>query len=756
MKKYIFAVVLVVILLVSIPLCVRACDTNFAFNEGVFPDFLSVVYVANTGGTIEGKASQLIKYSEDTQEVTAIANAGYYFVQWSDGVTSPTRCDKQITKEMWYYAEFAPITNGIKVVYDVAGDGELIGSPNQLVQYGTDAWKVEVHERVVGGPRFLGWSDGYSERVRHDKNVTVPINVIAKFGYSVDYKVEGNGSIIGLSHQLVASCDDAQTVTAIPDEGYTFVGWSDGEKKATRTDKYILDDKQITAIFEWRDTDYFQYHYNYATDNRGEYNLTINREVSDRVKSIIPSREFFDFEGWFLDKDYTQKAFDENGNNLLGEEIFNSPSRELYAKWAVKEEYVVTYKVLMVYVTAVDAKLKGTDGNICEVNYRMTNAEMQACYKITEKISNTLNQLLDGLVHFEVDSYFTTETIDESCIDNEAYKDGTIIYADAIPELSKSGILENYRSVITTFSFDDEKELYPSFAGISKSKYASIPADKHNVYEKMANEDSTVDYYGGSISTYIHEFIHTLELSITCFWFHSASFSYLPSSVEHKLFMLNQFPITFVDTNSKGLDDVGIYNLWASNTEMVGIPYYAWANEIFNVQIETECVNGLPYNDCGYIAEWDSSVEYFLNHSSNNLQRVPRNSRTTILVPRAAHGYKFIGWSDGYEGDSRIITNVTENLKVIAYFERISFTAEYLTTEGGKLVGGPTVQTVLYGERYKEVIAVADEGYRFVGWSDGVTSPNRTDWSGGRYYDIESGEWSDRFDFTVTAIFEKI
>lgn len=67
---------------------------------------------------------------------------------------------------------------------------------------------------------------------------------------SVTYDVEGAGSIDGEQDQLVLLGGNATGVTAIPDEGYTFVEWSDGNTKPYRTDKELEADVDVFAIFE--------------------------------------------------------------------------------------------------------------------------------------------------------------------------------------------------------------------------------------------------------------------------------------------------------------------------------------------------------------------------------------------------------------------------------------------------------------------------------------------------------------------------
>lgn len=68
-------------------------------------------------------------------------------------------------------------------------------------------------------------------------------------------------------------------------------------------------------------------------------------------------------------------------------------------------------------------------------------------------------------------------------------------------------------------------------------------------------------------------------------------------------------------------------------------------------------------------------------------------------------------------------------------------TVNYLRSEGGRIVG-KTTQIMAKGQNGDTVTAVAYDGYKFSGWSDGVTEAKRTD--------INITE-----DLTVTALFEK-
>ena len=68
-------------------------------------------------------------------------------------------------------------------------------------------------------------------------------------------------------------------------------------------------------------------------------------------------------------------------------------------------------------------------------------------------------------------------------------------------------------------------------------------------------------------------------------------------------------------------------------------------------------------------------------------------------------------------------------------------TVNYVCDDGGYIIGN-TNQTIEIGGNCSYIFAIADEGYRFTGWSDGLTSPYRTDTK------VEESK-------TLTAHFEK-
>lgn len=71
------------------------------------PDnMLDVIYEAGKGGEIYGEAEQRLMKHESTAPVVAVAMEGYRFYMWTDGCTSPSRWDADITEDVTFTARF--------------------------------------------------------------------------------------------------------------------------------------------------------------------------------------------------------------------------------------------------------------------------------------------------------------------------------------------------------------------------------------------------------------------------------------------------------------------------------------------------------------------------------------------------------------------------------------------------------------------------------------------------------------------------
>lgn len=67
---------------------------------------------------------------------------------------------------------------------------------------------------------------------------------------ALEYTAGPNGTLVGEASQVVVYGDDGTPVSAVPDEGYRFVEWSDGRTDNPRQDADVIEDIDVTALFE--------------------------------------------------------------------------------------------------------------------------------------------------------------------------------------------------------------------------------------------------------------------------------------------------------------------------------------------------------------------------------------------------------------------------------------------------------------------------------------------------------------------------
>ncbi len=86
-----------------------------------------------TGGTISGGKTQYIKKGGDALTVTAVANDGFEFVGWSDGVNTAERTDKNLTSNLKITAKFKQVKDIFKLEYSAGQGGTLTGKDYQEI-----------------------------------------------------------------------------------------------------------------------------------------------------------------------------------------------------------------------------------------------------------------------------------------------------------------------------------------------------------------------------------------------------------------------------------------------------------------------------------------------------------------------------------------------------------------------------------------------------------------------------------------------
>lgn len=150
-----------------------------------------LTYVASEGGVILGTIAQALSDSQQPTPVVAVANPGYLFEKWNDGLTSANRHDADLQSgNHEYTASFKPLT--FTVTYEVQPGGSLTsGQASYSLKYGEKADPVTVEPSA--GYYFVGWSDGNSDPSRQGDLVQGDAKYVARIGkvqdlpYSCDF-----------------------------------------------------------------------------------------------------------------------------------------------------------------------------------------------------------------------------------------------------------------------------------------------------------------------------------------------------------------------------------------------------------------------------------------------------------------------------------------------------------------------------------------------------------------------------------------
>lgn len=95
-----------------------------SFIEEQMAEYVTISYVIDEGGIIEGDEDQIIIKGTNATTITAVADDGYVFKEWSDGSTDPTRSDVKVMEDLTFTAIFTEMEDNEEGDGDGDGEGE--------------------------------------------------------------------------------------------------------------------------------------------------------------------------------------------------------------------------------------------------------------------------------------------------------------------------------------------------------------------------------------------------------------------------------------------------------------------------------------------------------------------------------------------------------------------------------------------------------------------------------------------------------
>ncbi|WP_181562705.1 InlB B-repeat-containing protein, partial [Clostridium beijerinckii] len=164
---------------------------------------------------------------------------GYTFAGWDKGFANITE-DTVVTAT---YTENIP--NSYTVTFKDY-DGTVIAI--QTVTEGAGATAPTTNP-TRNGYTFAGWDKVFTN-ITENTVVTATYTENNEETHTLTYTAGENGTIIGVTSQVVNEGEDGTEVSAVPDTGYHFANWSDGKTNASRMDTNVHDDISVSAEFE--------------------------------------------------------------------------------------------------------------------------------------------------------------------------------------------------------------------------------------------------------------------------------------------------------------------------------------------------------------------------------------------------------------------------------------------------------------------------------------------------------------------------
>ena len=112
-------------------------------------------------------------------------------------------------------------------------------------------------------------------------------------------------------------------------QGYTFLGWYSDEACTELYEFTVMPAQDIILYAKWQPNDVtvtFIY-------NDGRSNTVVSGKVGETLNEIIPTREGYNFDGWYLDSTF---------NTIFDEWIIPVKNTSLYASW-IPNDYAINF-----------------------------------------------------------------------------------------------------------------------------------------------------------------------------------------------------------------------------------------------------------------------------------------------------------------------------------------------------------------------------------------------------------------------------
>jgi uncharacterized delta-60 repeat protein len=218
--------------------------------EATFKSNVTLTYLADAGGSIEGPTPQVIPYNADGQVVKAIADYGHLFDRWSDGKTGNVRLDQDVQQDVTVVALFKK--RPWRLMGTAPAGGGALDPLAIFIPHGEGGFQTLQPDPGFGVASVAGCDGVLAGNAYFVGPMLSDCDFIVSFepseaAYALSYLPGAHCAIAGAQHQVVKSGFDGSEVVVTAETGYQFVQWSDGNKNAVRTDTHVFNHLSVTA-----------------------------------------------------------------------------------------------------------------------------------------------------------------------------------------------------------------------------------------------------------------------------------------------------------------------------------------------------------------------------------------------------------------------------------------------------------------------------------------------------------------------------
>lgn len=643
----------------------------------------SVSFTPGANGTLTGTTSQMVNHGSAASAVTAVPNPNYHFVYWTGGLTSTSNplTIPFVSSSVSVTANFAIDTFAVN--FASTGNGAISGSASQTLAYGANAMTVTAVPAI--GYHFVNWTEGSTEvstsPTLNITNVTAAHNYMANFAintYAVSFSPGANGTLTGITSQMVNYGGTASVVTANPAPNYHFVNWTGSLKSTVNplTIAAVTSALNVTANFA---IDTFAVKFTSAGNGSisGIANQTVNYGASSATVTAVPATGYH-FVNW------TEGGTEVSTNITLG--VDNVAALHTYTANFGINSYALKYTAgangSLTGTTTQAINYGGSATTVTAVpatNYHFVNWSEGAMIVGANALLTVYNVAADH-------SYTANFAIDSYSVTFKSLGNGTLTGTTSQTVNVGANATTVTAVPATGYHFVNWTESGTVVGTSTALDVANITA-AHVYTANFAVNTYTVTFAAAGNGSFAGIVSQTVNHGVN-----TSTVTAVPATNYH-----------FVN--------------WSEGATIVGTNAALTVNNVTADHIYTANFVINPFK-----VSFASSGNGTISGAASQTVNFGSDATTVTAVPAA--GYHFVNWTEGVlvvGNSARLnVTNVTAAHSYTANFSINTYEVTFVTGGNGTLSGNATSQTVNYGANAATVNAVPATNYHFVNWTEGA------------------------------------